>query len=225
MPRGTFQCSRPYGGLLSTRASTGGPPTVAGSFGSVSCKVSAPLLWVSAHTKFCLYFPRLESLFPSVLWKAYGQIPQAQIPWGLPVPLSDPQARNLDVGFRTFTTVWELLWYYYSPVCGSPIQLVWDLIWSWLHPPTILLWLLLCLWMGVSFFSGFQSPSVSGCSTASCNFAALNRRRWAHILLLHNLEPETSIIDFRKSGERRLRKMKASFIYERKKERLFGISF
>ena len=77
MPRETFQCSRPYGELLSTHASTGGPPTVAGSFGSVSCKVSAPLLWVLVHAKFCLYSPRLESLFPSVFWKAYSRIPLA----------------------------------------------------------------------------------------------------------------------------------------------------
>ena len=28
----------------------------------------------------------------------------------------------------------ELLWYYYSPVCGSPTLKIWDLILSWLCP-------------------------------------------------------------------------------------------
>ena len=37
------------------------------------------------------------------------------------------------MGFRTFTTVWKLLWYYGSPVCGSPTQQAWDLILSWLR--------------------------------------------------------------------------------------------
>ena len=107
MPRETFQCSRPYGELLSTHASTGGPPTVAGSFGSVSCKASAPLLWVLVHAKFCLYSPRLESVSLSPLegLQSNPAGPQGQIPWGFPVPLSDPQARNLDVEFRTFTIV------------------------------------------------------------------------------------------------------------------------
>ena len=40
-------------------------------------------------------------------------------------------------------------------------------------PPTISLQLLLCLWMGVSFSDEFQHSSVDGCSTASCNIAAL----------------------------------------------------
>ena len=62
---------------LLTHASTGDPPTLAGSFGSVSCGVRAPLLWVLVCAKFCLCPPRLESLFPSALWKAYNQIPLA----------------------------------------------------------------------------------------------------------------------------------------------------
>ena len=73
MPRGTFQCPHPCGESLPTHASIGGPPTLAGSFGSVSYGVTAPLLWVLVHAKFYLCLPRLESLFPSVLWKAYNQ--------------------------------------------------------------------------------------------------------------------------------------------------------
>ena len=48
----------------------------------------------------------------------------------------DPQAGKPGMGFRTFTTVGELLWYYCSPVCGSPTQQVKsrDLILLCLHP-------------------------------------------------------------------------------------------
>ena len=35
-------------------------------------------------------------------------------------PLSNPQAEKCDLGFRTFTALQEHLWYYCSPVCGSP---------------------------------------------------------------------------------------------------------
>ena len=66
-----------YGEPLLTHASTGDPPTLAGSFGWVSCGVTAPFLLVLVHIRFCLYSPRLETLFPSVLWKSYNQIPLA----------------------------------------------------------------------------------------------------------------------------------------------------
>ena len=43
----------------------------------VSCGVTAPFLWVLVCANFCLCPPRLESLFPQVLWKSYNQIPLA----------------------------------------------------------------------------------------------------------------------------------------------------
>ena len=124
MPRETFQCSSPCGDSLPTHASTGGPPTVAGSFGSVSCRVTVPLLWGLVHAKFCVCPPRLEFLLVPVFWKSYNQIPLAlpDIFPKLQVPRLDPQAGKPDVGFRMFTTMQELLWYYYSPVRGSPTQ-------------------------------------------------------------------------------------------------------
>ena len=73
-PRGTSPCPYPCGQPLLTHISTGGPPPLAVSFGSVSCVVTAPLLWVLLCAKFCLCPPRLESLFPPVLWKSYNQI-------------------------------------------------------------------------------------------------------------------------------------------------------
>ena len=82
MQRATFPtccCQRPHpcGEPLQTYASTRDPPTLAGSFGSVVCGVSAPFLWVLVNTRFCLCPPRLESLFSPVLCKSYNQIPLA----------------------------------------------------------------------------------------------------------------------------------------------------
>ena len=57
---------------------------LAGSLGSVSCGVTAPILWVFVHAKFCLCPPKLESLLPPVLWKSYNQILlalEARFPW------------------------------------------------------------------------------------------------------------------------------------------------
>ena len=59
-----------------------------------------------------------------------------------------------DMGFRIFITEGELLWYYCSPGFGSPTQWVWGFILSWFTPPTVLLWLLLCLWMWGIFLVG-----------------------------------------------------------------------
>ena len=67
MPSGIFQCPHPCGESLPTHASTRGLPKLAGSFGSGSCGVTAYLLWLSVHAKFCLCPPRLEHLFPPVL--------------------------------------------------------------------------------------------------------------------------------------------------------------
>ena len=74
MPRGTFQCAGHCGESLLTHAPTGDPLTLAGSFCSVSCRLTAPLPWVLVCPKFCLCPPSLESLFSPVLWKAYNQI-------------------------------------------------------------------------------------------------------------------------------------------------------
>ena len=54
----------------------GGPPTWAGSFGSVFRGVTAPILCVLVCARFCLCPPKVESLFPlwKVLWKSCNQI-------------------------------------------------------------------------------------------------------------------------------------------------------
>ena len=55
--------------------STGDPPTRAGSFGSISCEVTAPFLSLGV-SRFCVCPPSLgKPLFPLVLWKSCNQIP------------------------------------------------------------------------------------------------------------------------------------------------------
>ena len=44
------------------------------------------------------------------------------------------QAEKPAVGFRIFTTVEVLIWYYCSPIFQPPTKWVWDLILSWLCP-------------------------------------------------------------------------------------------
>ena len=78
-PSLTAAASAPYrwGEPLLTHFSTGDPLTLVGSFGSVSCGVTAPFLLVLVYARFCVCTPRPESLFSPVLWKSYNQIPLA----------------------------------------------------------------------------------------------------------------------------------------------------
>ena len=118
--------SGPFGKPLPTHASSGGPLTLADSFGSVSCgHCCSPLglgaqkiLFVHSKPGVSVSFSPLEGL------QSNPAGPQGQIPWRFPVPLLDPQAGKPDVGFRISTTVGEFLQYYCSPVCGSPTQWV-----------------------------------------------------------------------------------------------------
>ena len=53
---------------------------------------------------------------------------------GIPSPVVRTPGWKPDVGFRIFTTVGQLIWYYCFPVCGSPIWQVWNLFLLWLCP-------------------------------------------------------------------------------------------
>ena len=69
-----------------------------GKSGSVSCRVTAPRSWCTQG-----FIVPSKSLFP----------------WGFSVLLLDLQVGKSVVGPRTFATVWEILYYNCSPVCGS----------------------------------------------------------------------------------------------------------
>ena len=174
MPRGTVQCTRPCGEPPPSHASTGGPPTPAGSLGSVCCGVTA-LLWVLVHAKFCLCPPRLESLFPSVLWKAYNQIPLALKARSLGIPspfVGSPGwetwcgVQNLHSSARTsLVLLFSNLWV--THLAGMGFDLI--MIVPFLPSCCGFFFVFAC---ELSSF-GFQHPPVNGCSTASCNFGSL----------------------------------------------------
>ena len=88
------QCPRSCHEPLLTQASTGDPPTVAGSFASVSSGVTAPFPWVVVRARFCLCPPRVESLLPLVLWKCYNQ---SLLAFKVRFP-GDSQVRKPDLG-------------------------------------------------------------------------------------------------------------------------------
>ena len=97
----------------------------------------------------------------------------SQIPWQFLLPLPDPQVENPDMGLRIFIIVVELLWYYCSLVYGLPTLQIWDLILLLLCPfYCLIVSSPLSLDMGI-FFGRFPHPSVTGCSTASCNLSVL----------------------------------------------------
>ena len=86
----------------------------------------------------------------------------------------DSQVGKSKVGPRTFTTAQEFLWYFCSPVCGSPTWWVWDFILSWLCPSCSLIAVSpSSLDTGYFFFGGFQHPPVNGCSPASWDLGVL----------------------------------------------------
>ena len=70
-------------------------------------------MWVLVHTRLCLCPPRLESV-PPVLWKSYNQILALKVrfPGDFQSLCPAPRLRSLIMGFQTFTTMGELLWYY-----------------------------------------------------------------------------------------------------------------
>ena len=80
MPRGTFlDCSCHdsclYGEPLLTHASTGDPPTLAGSFGSVFCGVTAFFLFlVVCKLLFVPSKTGVSQTVSRVQWKSYNQI-------------------------------------------------------------------------------------------------------------------------------------------------------
>ena len=183
MPRSTsqnfcFQCPCPHGETLPPTASAGDPPTLAGRSGSVSYGVTAPSPWVLMRTLLCLCPPRVESLFFPVLLKCCNQIPLAFKVWFFGNSSSrcwTPRLGSLTWGSEPF-----LQWVYF---CGIIIlQLVSHPpsgygIWFYCNcaPPTISLWLLLCLWMWGIFFGEFQCLPVDDCSAVNCDSGALAR--------------------------------------------------
>ena len=132
------------------------------------------------HTLLCLCPQRLESLFSPVLLKSCIQILLALTVWfsrNSSSRCQNPRFRRL-----TFGSEPSLQW---VDFCGiNVLQFVSHLpisygIWFYCDcsPPTISLWLLLCLWMWGIYFGEFLWLPVDGCSAVSFDSGVLIRGR------------------------------------------------
>ena len=182
--RGPFQdcCCQglhPCGEALPTHTSTGDSPKPAGMSHSVPCGVTAPFPYILVHTRFCLCPPRVESLFPPVLWKSWNQIPLAgkvrfsgdsqslcqilrlgSLMWG---PESSQQWGS---GGTSLVLLFSRLWV--THLVGMGFDFI---LFAPLQPSCC--WFFFVFGHRVSFSGGFQHPPVDGCFTTSCDFGAL----------------------------------------------------
>ena len=134
--------------------------------------------WVPMCTLLCVCPPRVESLFPPVLLKSCNQIPLAfevWFSWN-----SSSRCRTPRLGSLTWGSKPSLHW---VDFCGvSVLQFLSHTpgsygIWFYCDcaPPSVSLWLLLCLWMWGISFGEFQCLPVDDCSAVSCDSGALAR--------------------------------------------------
>ena len=144
------QCPCPCSEPQPPPTSAGDPPILAVRSGSVSYGVTAPSPWVLICTLLCVCPPRVESLFPPVLSKSCNQIPLAFKVWFS--ENSSSHCRVPRLGSLKWGSEPSLQW---VDFCGiSVLQFVSHPpsgygIWFYCDctPPTVSLWLLLCLWM------------------------------------------------------------------------------
>ena len=148
---------------------------LAGRSGSVSWGITVPFSWVLACARFCSCPPRVQSLFPPVLWKYCNQIPLAfkvRFPGESQSLCGIPRLGSLMWGSEP-SQQWEnffgiiVLQFVGCPLGGYGIWFYRDCT------PTMSLQFLLVFGSRVSFFNRFQHPPVNVCSTAGCDFGAL----------------------------------------------------
>ena len=130
------------------------------------------------YTLLCVWPPRVESLFPSILSKSCNQILLTFKVWFSGNSSSCCQTPSL--GRLTWSSEPSLQWVNFCgiiflqfvshPPSGYGIWFYCDCT-----PPTGSLWLLLCLWMWGIFFGEFQCLPVDDCSAVSCDSGALTR--------------------------------------------------
>ena len=130
------------------------------------------------HTLLCVCPPRVESLFPPVLSKSCNQIPLDFKIWFSRNSSSPGQTPRL--GSLTWGSEPSLQWVDFCDI--SVLQSVSHPpsnygIWFYCDcaPPTVSLWLLLCLCMWGISFGEFQCPPVDDCPAASCDSGVLTR--------------------------------------------------
>ena len=119
------------------------------------------------HTLLCVCPPRVESLFPQVLWKSCSQIPVAFKVWFSGNSSSHCQTPRL--GSLTWGSEPSLQWVdFHGKIVLQFVSHTPSGYGIWFYcdctPPTVSLQLLLCVWMWGIFFGEFQRLPVDGCS-------------------------------------------------------------
>ena len=140
-----------------------------GAFESL-CEPSTKIEFLSYHTP--VQFPHSSPVWPS-----------NQMVWALLYWMPVPQAENPDNGLRILTPEGEYLPFNYSPVCGPATQVVRDLIISQMHPSNYLIRFLQYVFGCRIFFNRLQSFILIIIQWFWCP----HKRKWAQVLLLHNL--------------------------------------
>ena len=149
------------------------------------------LPWV--HMRPCLCPPRVESLFPSVLWSSCNQVPlafKAEYSGGSFSWFQTSRLVRLTPQFwvrlRTLTHVGKLLQSNCSPVCREPRW--YDI---WLHckyyPSTTLLQFLSCVFGQRRSFLVGSSVLYRWLFSISCDFGVLMRGSELRVLLLQHI--------------------------------------
>ena len=130
------------------------------------------------HTVLCVCPPRVGSLFPPVLSKSCNQFPLGFKVWFS--RNSFFRCRTPRLGSLTWGSEPLLQW---VDFCGISVRQSVNhpptsyRIWFYCDcaPPTISLWLLLCLWMWGICFGEFQCLPVDDCPAASCDSGVFAR--------------------------------------------------
>ena len=130
------------------------------------------------HTLLCVCPPRVESLFPPGLWKSCNPFPLGFKVWFS--RNSSSRCWTPRLGSLTWCSEPSLQW---VDFCGISVRQSVSHpptsygIWFYCDcaPPTVSLWLFLCLWMWGIFFGEFQCLPVDDCPAASCDSGVLAR--------------------------------------------------
>ena len=164
---------------------------------------------------FCLH-PNMHGTFcaPSKSWVYFSHLVgllhsspadlQSWMLWELFLSMPDLQTGHPDMGLRTLTSMGELLLYNCSPICGSPMRGLWDVIILWVHSSYRLgRFLLYVFGCRISSFSRLQFLLlffilINICSAVSSDFGVPAKGGKLKVLLLWYFKPFPTICFFAK---------------------------
>ena len=130
------------------------------------------------HTLLCVCPPRVESLFPPVLSKFCNQILLGFKVWFS--RNSSSRCWTPRLGSLTWGSEPSLQWVDFCgisvlPFVSHPLSSYGIWFYCDCAPPTISLWILLCLWMRGILFGEFHCLPDNDCSAVSCDSSTLTR--------------------------------------------------